>query len=269
MKGFRPNFKPKQKEKTPVVIAILTMEQNITTGIMQFVIHCLGQNSIPDCPYVYSYCLVENYRPVEYARNLAVREFRKITDKYPPTTKLLFIDADMVPPVNYPEQLAIDADMGAGRVYGIFDHQLFGCIQRCVDNQLRHLAIDPMAGNTIDVDASGTGGLWISKKVLDDKSLWLTPEGDVFQTLHEPDGQVKKSEDLDFTHRATKAGHTLKANLGVRWAHYKKVDLRAMEGKAGASEMANQLAQVRALAVENAEAVAANVEIHPFKAEPA
>src|SRR3990167_1091307 len=99
------------------------------------------------------------------------------------------------------------------------------------------IAILTMEQNTISVDASGTGGLWISKKVIDDKRMWLTPEGDVFQTLNAPDGQVTKSEDLDFTHRATMLGYTLKANLGVKWAHYKRIDLRSMEDKAGSSTM--------------------------------
>lgn len=245
MKGFRPRFKPKQVKKTPVVIMVLTMNQEIKSGLMQFIIHCLGRNSDPSCPWFFTYALVENFRPVEYARNLAVREFRKQMADYP-DARLWFIDSDMVPPGNYEEQLRIEADMGAGRAYGIANMQLFTCIQREVEGTLRHLAVDRDASGVVDVDASGTGGLWISKKVLDDERMWLNPEKDVFRTLYHSDGSVKLSEDLDFTHRATKLGYSLKSNLSVKWSHYKEVDLRSLEGGVASAQMQADLARGRA-----------------------
>lgn len=265
MKGFRPNWgKKNQKVKIPVVIAILTMDQAILTGLMQFIIHCLGRNGDPACPFQFNYIMVENHRPVEYARNLAVHEFMKVTEGHK-NARLWFIDNDMVPPADYEKQLQIDADMGAGRVYGVMGHQLFGCIQRYIDGELRHLAIDDKANNTVQVDASGTGGLWISRKVFEDERMWITDEKDVFRTLHYPNGMVKRSEDLDFTHRATQLGYTLKANLGVKWAHYKNIDLRSLEGRAASSMMNDQLDQMKAAMVENALGAAENKPLHPFR----
>jgi hypothetical protein len=245
MKGFRPGWRPKQVERTPVILAMLTMRESTRIEIMDFLIHCLTENANPECPYAFGHIHVDNISPVAYARNQAVQSFRKVADKMPPTAKLWWIDSDMVPPVNYREQLALDSDMGAGRAYGIISHQLFTCIQRKgPDGRYHHLAVTPDSTEIATGDASGTGGLWVTKKILDDERMWLTPEGDVFRTLYHPNGQVEMSEDIDFTSRAVNLGYTLKAHMGCKWGHFKEVDLLSLEGKAGSTEMQTALESV-------------------------
>jgi hypothetical protein len=245
MKGFRPGKEPKLKQKTLVILVILTQEQVIKTALMEFIFHCLMRNANQQDRFEFSYIFVDNHRPVEYARNIAVQEFRRATDGRDDAI-LWFIDSDMVPPRNYNQQLLIDADMGAGRAYGINGGQLFTCIERWKDGGLRHLAMTPQATGVVDVDASGTGGLWIHKRILQDKRMWVDEEGNTFQTLRDSSGKTTLSEDLDFTHRATKLGYKLRADISVKWSHFKEVDLLSLEGGIAAESMEQDLARGRA-----------------------
>jgi hypothetical protein len=246
MKGFRPGKEPKPKQKTLVILVVLTQEQHMKNGIMEFILHCLMRNADPNDKYEFSYIVVDNHRPVEYARNVAVREFRKATQGRDDAL-LWWIDADMVPPQNYRDQLHLEADMGAGRAYGINGGQLFTCVERYSDGGLRHLAMTPEASGVIEADASGTGGLWMHKRVIEDKRLWLDEEGSLFRVLRTSTGKTELSEDLDFTHRATKLGYKLRANIQVKWSHYKEVDLLSLEGGVASKQMEDDLARGRAL----------------------
>lgn len=239
----------------PVHVAIcIPMDDGMTNaGLMQYQ-QVLAGWGLNQKPRQYRFSLLVNtfMRPVEYARNLLVRDFLKTDAQY-----LWFIDADMIPTSSTTAIFEVDADMVCGRAHAYQDFPggntgvKISAHTKEKDTDL-FVNILPKDDDGIvqDVEACGTAHLLIKRHVIEDRRLWLPTNyvnGDgvekdlysetdqesyappVFRSLYKPNGMLIRGEDVDFTYRATRLGYSLKIHLGSEIGHFKKMDVDGVE----------------------------------------
>ena len=239
----------------PVHVAIcIPMDDGMTNaGLMQYQ-QVLAGWGLNQKPRQYRFSLLVNtfMRPVEYARNLLVRDFLKTDAQY-----LWFIDADMIPTSSTTAIFEVDADMVCGRAHAFQDYP-GGKTGVKISAHTKEKGSDlflnilPKDDDLIvqDVEACGTASLLIKRHVLEDPRMHLPTayvDGDgvakdindekdkeswapaVFRTLYKPNGMLIRGEDIDFTYRATQLGYSLKIHLGAEIGHYKKMDVDSVE----------------------------------------
>src|SRR3972149_2539557 len=82
--------------KTGVMVAIPNIQAHINTALAIWLIQLSYKTIDAECPWFFKIHVPNDYTPVEYARNMCVREFMKD----PFYKRLWFIDSDMIPPNN-------------------------------------------------------------------------------------------------------------------------------------------------------------------------
>lgn len=210
-------------------------------------------------PKRYEFSVLTNHfqRPVEYARNLLVRDFLRS-----PADVLWFIDADMIPreSVFRVFEALEGADMACGRAHsyqdeidkpgGVTGIKVEARTKNAHDDLFTNIVPSADSPEIQNVDACGGACLLIKRHVLEDKRLLLPTtylDGDgserdqndmqdrddwapaIFRTLYAPNGKLIRGEDIDFTYRATQLGYTLRAHLGAEIGHFKTIDIDGVE----------------------------------------
>lgn len=75
------------------------------------------------------------------------------------------------------------------------------------------------------VVAGGTANMAITRRVMEDKRMWLDDNGSVFKREYGTDGRPLYGEDVDFCRRAMDLGYTIGANEGAICDHAKTFGL--------------------------------------------
>lgn len=246
-------FKPKPKQEKPHVFVGVPIERGsdgVGVGVYRF-LQLLGVLNFTDKhPYTYSWQIIVDKKPVEWARNCLVGSAIKCNADW-----LWFIDNDMVPPPNAFAQLQAKGDIIAGTALG-FDHaneskgtptRLKLCLFDHHPTEETFQTIIPQQGEVErEIDAAGTATMLIRRKVFTDERLWgdtkytdlYGKEKDIkdeyeeeewgpplFRFIRKCNGQGLRGEDLDFCWRAKQLGYRVVGTPGIRWGHQKHVNL--------------------------------------------
>jgi len=227
--------------KEVVVISLLTYSDSVNVSFLWWLDSIRLLNNDPNHPRQYEIMYVPGYRPVAFARNMAVKEFLK----HPTATKMWFIDDDLVPTENSLKIFESSADIVSGLYYlllmdngvpkvssSIYTKVGSGFDQIDIKNRL-------LGQDIVPIDAAGTGTLLISRKIFDDNRMklsgdYLTAEGEpttltedeaipYFRTLFKANGCEERSEDIDFVWRCKQLGYRCEAVLDARFLHKKEI----------------------------------------------
>ena len=238
------------KQKREVMIGVPTMNESIGVGVVAFLHVCERKSLDPNFPFTFSINVVNGMQPVEYARNQLVGQFLR-NEK---AELLWFVDTDMLPGADCFRVLESDFDIVAPRMlkWDAKGAETQAGIGLCaykynVLGDYKFNAINAGAGDSwVEVDAVGTGGMIVSRKVLEDRRLWgatvytgldgqekdqANEQGQkdwgppVFRFLRKPNGAPLRGEDLDFCWRAKQLGYKVAVNVQVGFGHLKPVNL--------------------------------------------
>lgn len=250
VKAFRKKMRQKliqrnqSKGRTGVYIGIPSVSGEVPAQIVKMISQAFNYNADPACPYFFRWGIMRSVRPIEFARNLMVRDFLRSECQI-----LYFVDADTLPSDNWGDLLNVDADIVAG-AYLQFDENL----ETGITLKLLAFQRSPIAGwDTVlpgddirEIDAAGTGVMTIRRRVFEDARMllptkytdymgnardlddekdnhdWAPP---YFPPLYKPNGQLMMTEDLPFCQRAKDLGYTVKFHPGVMFGHLKRVNL--------------------------------------------
>ena len=218
-----------------VMIALPCMKAAVTTPIATLMCDCVLEGLKPGGQWVYSFRIVNDYFPTEYARNVLCRHFLESDAQY-----MWFIDSDTMPDENSFKLFDVDADIVAG-VYPIGRQERgnrvlavdWGMYQKSPEHENGWLALPLEAyqkGEVIDVDAVATGCMVIKRKVIEHFAKTAEKDADgtpaIFFWPKVCTGKSICSDDFDFCKRAKAAGFEIKVHTSVRWGHLKFKDLR-------------------------------------------
>jgi len=226
--------------KETVLIALLTYSDSVNVSFLWWIDNIRALNNDPDHPRIYEIAYIPGYRPVAFARNVAVTQFLQ----HPTATKLWFIDDDLVPTEESLKIFDSSADIVSGLYYlllmengtpktstAIYTKNNDGFDQIDVKNRM-------VGQDIVPIDAAGTGTLLIDKKVFLHQNMKLTDEYlsaegkkvkltedeplPYFRTLFKANGCEERSEDIDFVWRAKQAGFRCEAVLDAKFLHKKE-----------------------------------------------
>jgi hypothetical protein len=234
--------------KTGVMIAIPNIQAHINTALAIWLIQLSYKTIDAECPWFFKIHVPNDYTPVEYARNMCVREFMKD----PFYKRLWFVDSDMIPPNNALDLLTYDDPIVSAMTY-IWacegpDKEGFYQPPRMKINAFDYrpqtedfLSKLPAPDNRVFYcDAVGSACVVIHKSVLE-----AMPEP-WYRTVRDPYGETLRSEDLDFCRRWTMQSEKKVLYVpSVQFGHAKLVDLRQVTTY-GLSSMRNVIDRVRA-----------------------
>lgn len=236
--------------KRDVFVAIPTLSGRTTVAITHF-LNVLERLSLSaDCPWRFSWQIVNGRRPVEYARNVLCGIFFNKAN----AEKLWFIDEDMLPTETSLQLLDVEGDIVAGRAWA-FDAsapEREPALRLCLFDYNKHgdakfNPIIPQDGDSVlPIAAAGTATMLIDRKVLEDRRLWLSDEYEsvdgkryrctdeagtddyappIFRSIYAPNGKILRGEDLDFCLRASMLGYQVRAHVGSQFGHLKEVNI--------------------------------------------
>lgn len=218
-----------------VMIAIPCMKAGITTRIATLMCDCTLKGLTPGDKWVFSFQIINDYFPTEYARNVLCRHFLASNAEY-----LWFIDSDTLPDDNWPKLFDVDEDIVAG-VYPIGRQEKgnrvlavdWGFYNKSEEHENGWLALPLEAyrnGEVVECDAAATGCMLIKRKVIEHFAKDAERDEDgtpaIFRWPKNAAGKSFCSDDFDFCKRAKAAGFHLKVHTAVRWGHLKFKDLR-------------------------------------------
>ena len=174
-----------------LMIGITTLKNTITSQVVRE-LHKLHRE------HDYELEIESESAPAEYARNIIVGKFLASA-----CTHLLFIDDDMAPYESAAKILSSTRDI-TGAIY----------------------AMNPADSHAPIV---GTGYALITRRVLEDKRMWLAPGPTdippVFQVRRSSNGQVLATEDVDFCERAFALGYSIFLDVDAKSGHVKTFDI--------------------------------------------
>jgi hypothetical protein len=197
------------------------------------------------CPYDFHIGAAQNFRPVDHARNMIVKEF--LDDES--LSRLWFIDSDILPPRECLELLGSEDDIVAAAydIWGRYTRD--GLVVATPTSYVEAPESDegpfwnPAAvpeDGFYRVDAAGTGMMIIKRKVLEDEGMKIHGDRDwLFQNVYGRLGKIVVSDDLDFCRRAKACGYTIAVHGGVRPGHVKTVNVRDIVAFAEAERNVN------------------------------
>lgn len=218
-----------------IFIGLPCTKASLTTRIATLMCDCVMEGLTPGKKLVFSFRVINDYHPTEYARNVLVRDFLASN-----ADSLWFIDSDTMPDDNWMKLFEVDADIVAG-VYPIGRQERgnrvlavdWGLYNQSPDHEYGWVALPLEAykpGEVVECDAAATGCMVIKRHVIEHFAKDAPRDKDnvpaVFQWPKEPSGRSICSDDFDFCKRAKEAGFKLKVCTDVRWGHLKFKDLK-------------------------------------------
>ena len=225
-----------------IVVAIPTMQEQVSCGIMDFMLGLWELNAKPECPWYFDMIRTNGKVFIEAARNILVELFLAM----PTADRLFFIDSDTDP---CPESLRMlmvkDAPIIAGLYPIVKASAAAGSppITTSVYRQnekpradgvttFKPLFFDELDGKPHEVDALATGNMIVKREVFENPAMIAGRDFDgtraFFLWPRTPSGQTIYSDDIDFCMRAKKAGYKVVAHTGVIWGHHKRLNLKWM-----------------------------------------
>lgn len=225
----------KRNEKKHILLGIPTRDMVCHVPVVKFALECMNQNSKRNSKYRFSTLVLPCHSPTEYARNVIVTAaLAKKNVDY-----LWFIDEDMVPPVNPLDMLKIEGDIVACPCPILTNNDVRGpsfsynYYQRVTSKNPDTKEFLPTWGNGVptEVDGAGTACMILSRRILEDKRLWLDPEPSkdgviaYFQWPRDRTGKTLATDDLDFCARARDLGYKVVVVPRLHWGHLKEIDL--------------------------------------------
>jgi hypothetical protein len=235
------------KHKTGVFVAIPNLGAAIGVALSNWTDFLAFKTLDMECPWFFRVYKPNDLTPVEYARNECVREF--LADKR--MKRLWFIDADTNPPGNALDLLDFDEPMVSAQTHiwmnayldgdGFYKHPIIKANafkwRRDLDDFLSIVPAND--GKPFYCDATGAASLVIKREVIEDMpEPW-------FRTVRDPYGKMKRSEDLDFTKRATDRRHQLLYVPQVTFGHLKHIDVKQIV-RYGTAAMRDIIRKVKA-----------------------
>jgi len=182
----------------------------------------MANSSDPKCPFLFTTHVLAGVRPVEYARNMLVETFLEQTR----CDWLIMVDEDQVVPDNFWHLLLVQGvDIVSGLTYcWVGNNYAAGRLrvnQYSVTpgNECFNLFPPQDLEKPYEVPIVGTGCLALRRYVLEK----LPPNP--FYFTREASGKIRGSEDINFSILARKNGFKIAVHPGVRFGHYKSVDL--------------------------------------------
>jgi len=158
-------------------------------------------------------------KPISYNRNLAVKNF---LDK-PEYDYLLFLDGDIVPPLNILDLALYDKDIIGGVCFGYLRAENFGYgIVPFVMRQNEKGTYDVMnldgTEGLVECDGIGSGCMLIKREVLEKMKY-------PFKNIYDEDGIKLRGLDFNFCTESKKKGFKVWAHLNYPCGHYTDMDL--------------------------------------------
>jgi len=158
-----------------------------------------------------------NDRPIENNRNKIVKRFLASDYDY-----LLQIDNDNIPARNPLELVDLGLDIVSCPVW-IYQHKLVLNIYKLDPSDEMLIPVDPTKEKgLIEIDATGTGVLLTSRRVLE---ALKAP----FERKYDEDGIEELGQDLYFSRKAKDAGFRIFSHLDYIAKHYKEIDLNVVD----------------------------------------
>ena len=158
-----------------------------------------------------------NDRPIENNRNKIVKRFLASDYDY-----LLQIDNDNIPARNPLELVDLGLDIVSCPVW-IYQHKLVLNIYKLDPSDEMLIPVDPTKEKgLIEIDATGTGVLLTSRRVLE---ALKAP----FERKYDEDGIEELGQDLYFSRKAKDAGFRIFSHLDYIAKHYKEIDLSVVD----------------------------------------
>ena len=158
-----------------------------------------------------------NDRPIKNNRNKIVKRFLASDYDY-----LLQIDNDNIPARNPLELVDLGLDIVSCPVW-IYQHKLVLNIYKLDPSDEMLIPVDPTKEKgLIEIDATGTGVLLTSRRVLE---ALKAP----FERKYDEDGIEELGQDLYFSRKAKDAGFRIFSHLDYIAKHYKEIDLSVVD----------------------------------------
>lgn len=223
---------PEGCAKTPILVGILSGEGTLRSELFVWREFLMSLSADPDHPFYYRFAQVIGARPAVLAHNCLADLFYN----NPSLGDWLWIWADDMRPLptstRLLEAIEAGADLATLMVY-IWSHKdgaplLTAGIEK-TDHEYEMWNL-PRNWSMYPIEASGTGGLLINRRVFEHPEMLLAPATDehpvtFFRDEYLPCGMRDHGHDLDFTRRATKLGFTLLAHPEAWAGHLKRLDL--------------------------------------------
>lgn len=156
---------------------------------------------------------------IAHNRNSLVESFLKTDYEW-----FLFIDSDIMPPLNVLEMIKNGKDVCSGICPQFRKGKLISLVFEKYQDNYRFIQKD-IKGDVIEIDGIGTGCLLIHRKVFE------RMEKPYFEFLFDEKGMTKLSEDLNFCKKAQEAGFKIWADKRMGLHHFKTIDLNLVSSK--------------------------------------
>lgn len=213
------------KERIAVVVPCAW---DVTGGVAVFMVNLVRLSAEPSCPFEFQVGIKQNYRPADYARNVAVLDV--LDDKS--ISRLWFVDSDVLPRAKTLLPLLHCPDDivgGSYEVWGKDDTRPEAHPTTTTYMEAEGGGWNPafiQGEGFARVDAIGTGMMIIRRHVLEDERMWHDGvRGALFRNIYGPLGNIVISEDMDFCKRARALGYTISAHSHAKVGHVKTVNV--------------------------------------------
>jgi len=161
------------------------------------------------------YLVFSNLRPIEHNRNTLVQEFLKSNNDY-----LLMIDSDNIPAKNPIELIHFQKDIISCPVWIYQQGHKHLNVYRQKENEDYLVPIENEKGLK-EIDATGTGVILLSRKVLETIKK-------PFERKFDENGIEEIGQDIYFSMKAKEAGFRLFTHFDYISKHYKLVELSSL-----------------------------------------
>lgn len=217
--------------KQSVLIAILSKDGECRVEYIPFIFKCTDLNGLPDHPFQYHITVVMGCVPACYAHNEAAR--RCLDGGY--DWLWLWAD-DMIPcEQSFLGLWKSQADMRMLTVYNVIGDppRLVHMAAQMDERGYRWGPLHPQR-EPYQPATCGTGGLAISRRILEDPRMHLHEREDrfvaLFQDKYDQWGRRPVGHDVDFVQRATDLGYLVEVVPEAIADHMKAVGLTTVAG---------------------------------------
>lgn len=222
---------PIPDDKPIVIFAILCVDGWVRLEHYRFSFKLMKLNIDPEFPFAFLPVFITGAKPASFAHNLAVNACLMT-----PKGQYLWLWAnDMIPT---PYSLALfnhldEADILCPNVRIWHESKLLPSLTAAVASESEPgkfvLADFHYSDKPYPIEAAGSGGLLIHRKVLEDRAMHYAPmDGGVpclFRDFYRPRGDRTMGHDFEFTQRAHELGYRIITVPQALCGHIKEVDL--------------------------------------------